>query len=298
MHFPSSEPADLKKIPRPRIGYTGILKTQIDWSLLLSWRAGIRNCRSSSSAPQTTRRPAWRVRLKRSQHLGNVYFLGGNRPRSLPAFVQHFDVAVMPYRINSYTNHIYPLKLHEYLASGCPVVGSKIRSLYQFRDVVSLAGTVDEWSEALSESLSAPACSRQEVEKRRAVARDHDWDRMVHRIALALCNLAEPESAPRLEALLLRTIKNATLLLPPVRNKVSLSAVMGACLGAFRPDGHGFMESMRTFPGRGDRLVSLFRQSGVVAYPEGPLRFEVQKRKCSFQRTHVLRSPRPYSRPA
>ena len=34
-----------------------------------------------------------------------------------------------------------------------------------------------------------------------------------------------------------------------MQNKVSLSAVAGACLGAFRPDGRGFTESMRTFLG-------------------------------------------------
>jgi hypothetical protein len=39
------------------------------------------------------------------------------------------------------------------------------------------------------------------VEKRRTVAREHDWDRIVHGIAFALCSLAEPESAPRLEKL-------------------------------------------------------------------------------------------------
>ncbi len=83
----------------------------------------------------------------------------------------------MPYRVNSYTNHIYPLKLHEYLASGCPVVGSKIRSLYQFQNVVRLAGTVDEWSAALSDALSPSARSEKEVERRRMAARNHDWNR-------------------------------------------------------------------------------------------------------------------------
>ncbi len=198
--LPRLEPADLKKIPRPRIGYTGILKTQIDWSLLHELARRRPELSFVFVGPANYSQAGLARSIEALSHLGNVYFLGGKPTRSLPAFVQHFDAAVMPYRINGYTNHIYPLKLHEYLASGCPVVGSKIRSLYKFRDVVSLAGTVDEWSEALSESLSAPACSRQEVEKRRAVAREHDWDRMVHRIALALCNLAEPESAPRLEA--------------------------------------------------------------------------------------------------
>ena len=39
--------------------------------------------------------------------------------------------------------------------------------------------------------------------------------------------------------------------LPPVRNEVSPSGVMGACLASLRPEGNGFMESMRTFLGAG-----------------------------------------------
>ncbi len=33
--LPHPEPDDLRSVPRPRIGYTGILKTQLDWLLLL-----------------------------------------------------------------------------------------------------------------------------------------------------------------------------------------------------------------------------------------------------------------------
>jgi glycosyltransferase involved in cell wall biosynthesis len=199
--LPQPEPADLQPIPRPRIGYTGILKMELDWSLLHELARRRPEWSFVFVGPANASHTGLAESLEALSRLRNVYFLGGKPPRSLAAYVQHFDAAVMPYRVNSYTNHIYPLKLHEYLASGCPVVGSKIRSLHKFRDVVSLAGTVDEWSGALSLSLSASARSEQEVGKRRTVASEHDWDRIVRRIALALCSLAEPESAPRLESL-------------------------------------------------------------------------------------------------
>jgi hypothetical protein len=45
------------------------------------------------------------------------------------------------------------MKLHEYLASGRPVVGSPIRSK-DFVHVIRLARTTDEWSTAQRHALS------------------------------------------------------------------------------------------------------------------------------------------------
>jgi hypothetical protein len=51
------------------------------------------------------------------------------------------------------------MKLHEYLATGRPVVGMPIRSLQVFDDVVTLARTPAEWS-AASPMRSSPTPSR------------------------------------------------------------------------------------------------------------------------------------------
>jgi glycosyltransferase involved in cell wall biosynthesis len=94
----------------------------------------------------------------------------------------------MPYRSESHsTNYGYPLKLHEYLASGRPVVGSRMRTLEDFTDVISIAGTTGGWSHALSAALKTDASSTAEVEKRRTIARKYNWDAIVHRIAGTFC---------------------------------------------------------------------------------------------------------------
>ena len=87
--------------------------------------------------------------------LPNVHFLGEKPVNELPAYTQHLDVCTMCYVINDYTKFIYPLKLHEYLAAGRPVVATPMRSLQQFAAVIELATTEDEWSHALEQSLSA-----------------------------------------------------------------------------------------------------------------------------------------------
>jgi hypothetical protein len=146
--------------------------------------------------------------LQKLSELPNVYFLGGKAVRSLSAYTQHLDVCMLCYGVNNYTKFIYPLKLHEYLASSRPVVGSPIRTLKEFAHVIKLAHTADEWSSALTEALSSEACSATQVEARRAVARQHDWNRIVRLMARTLCERLGPTYSDRFEKILVQNSKS------------------------------------------------------------------------------------------
>jgi glycosyltransferase involved in cell wall biosynthesis len=89
----------------------------------------------------------------------------------------------MPYRLDDYTKYIYPLKLHEYLAGGKPVVAARIPALEEFSDVVALPETDTQWSAAIAEAL-LPAANR-EVRRvaRQSVAHHYDWASIVFRLA-------------------------------------------------------------------------------------------------------------------
>jgi hypothetical protein len=130
--------------------------------------------------------------IRQLAQMPNVYLLGGKSVSVLPAYTQHLDVCMLCYRVNDYTKYIYPLKLHEYLATGRPVVGSPIRSLQDFADIIRLAETPVEWSQALHESLSPAAHSATQVEARQRVARRHDWNVLVEFIAQTLCSRLGP----------------------------------------------------------------------------------------------------------
>ena len=152
--------------------------------------------------------------LQKLSHMPNVYFLGSKPVRMLPAYTQHLDVCMLCYEMNDYTKFIYPLKLHEYLASGRPVVGSPIRSLLEFAQIIRLARTTDEWSQALHDSLAPAASSVSQVEARRSVASQYDWNRLVELIAHALCDRLGPEYLERFEQIPFRdqTVTPVTLL--------------------------------------------------------------------------------------
>lgn len=180
------EPSDLQVIPHPRIGYVGKIKTQMDFPLLLS-------------LAKRHRQWSWVFvgpigflgedvsRCEELFQLDNVFYLGAKPIPSLPAYTQHMDVCLLSYVTNDYTKYIYPLKLHEYLAAGRPVVGTTLPALEEFRSVVRLCATDDEWSAAIADALTPEANRPGQVELRRHIARSHDWGLLVSRIARALC---------------------------------------------------------------------------------------------------------------
>jgi glycosyltransferase involved in cell wall biosynthesis len=195
------EPPDLAPIPHPRIGYTGVLKRTLDWALLL---------RLSELHPEWSFvfvgpvGPHAEVtgRIDELSARRNAYFLGGKPAQRLAAYPQHFDVCIMPYRVDSHMmKYGYPLKLHEYLASGRPVVGARIRSLEEFSDVVALPGSLDEWSAALTDALSPASNTPGRNAARQAVARRHDWQSLVATIAETICRRLGKEFADRFENL-------------------------------------------------------------------------------------------------
>jgi hypothetical protein len=182
---PVAEPADLAAIPHPRIGYVGVVKTQLDLHLLREL---------------ARRNPQWSfviigprgflgdkaALLNEMSGLPNVRLLGNRAVHALPAYVQGMDVCVMPYEISDYTNFIYPLKLHEYLATGRPTIASPIQSVLPFNDVVSLATSAAEWQAAIDVALRPEANSPDAVRARRERAAGYDWDLLVAQIAARL----------------------------------------------------------------------------------------------------------------
>jgi len=113
----------------------------------------------------------------------NVHFLGGKPTEGLGAYPQHLDVCIMPYRLDDYTKYIYPLKLHEYLAGGRPVVSTPICSVIAFSDVLATASSPEDWSKAIQNALSESENTPEKVAQRQKIAQQHDWDVLAERVA-------------------------------------------------------------------------------------------------------------------
>lgn len=178
---PQPAPDDLRSIPRPRIGYVGVIKRQLDLELILQLARRHPEYSFVFVGPIVHPDRIGGI-LQQLRAEPNVHLLGNKNVRELPAYTQHLDVGLLCYRVNDYTNCIYPLKLHEYLASGIPAVSSAITAVVEHSSVVTIAHGVDEWSGALAVSLAREARSSESVARRRDTARAHDWNRIAMQV--------------------------------------------------------------------------------------------------------------------
>ena len=204
---PQDEPGDLAGIPHPRIGYVGYIKTRLDMPLMAELATRHPEYSFVFVGPSNLDDDAEGLATLRA--LSNVWFLGQRPVDRLPCYVQHINVCVMPYVMDGYTKYIYPLKLHEYLAAGRPVVGRPIRSLQDFAHVIHLATTVDEWSDALSAALSPSANSHHARATRQGVARLFDWDPLALKVARVFCGHFGGAVLDRLEEYAAQTLEGS-----------------------------------------------------------------------------------------
>ena len=181
------EPDDMKNIPHPRAGYVGVIKKQLDLQLLLDL-AGRHSELSFVCVGPYGQLGDGVPLVDAMKRLPNVHFLGRKPIAQLPAYMRHLDVCLLPYVRNDYTRYIFPMKLHEYLATGRPVIGTPIASLQEFGQVIQLATSREEWSAALARATSPEAMAAPRVRERKALAREYDWNLLVANIASGLCS--------------------------------------------------------------------------------------------------------------
>lgn len=167
-------PADLEGIPRPIAGFFGLIHEWIDLDLL---------------AETARRNPGVSFVFigKCSVDVGavdaypNTHFLGQKPYAELPRYARHFDVGLIPFRINELTINVNPIKLKEYLALNIPVISVDLPEVSVYERVVRIAADYDRFDEALKLELSGD--HRATPGQLDEVARGETWDRKVEEIS-------------------------------------------------------------------------------------------------------------------
>lgn len=116
-------PAAIKDLPKPIIGFHGLLADWVDYELIKKTAAHFYKGsvvlvgKIAVDAEQ---------KIKILDGISNVHFLGRKPYSELPNFCKGFDVALNPFAINELTLAANPLKVREYLAAGLQVVSTAI----------------------------------------------------------------------------------------------------------------------------------------------------------------------------
>src|SRR5262249_8820380 len=114
-------PAEIAGLPRPILGYYGVIDERLDYALLRE---------------VAERRPGWSIvmvgprsiKVERSAlpRLPNLHYTGQQPYRRLPGFLKGLDVCLMPFAMNAATRSISPTKTLEYMAAHKPIISTPV----------------------------------------------------------------------------------------------------------------------------------------------------------------------------
>ena len=144
------DPADQEDLPRPRLGFYGVIDERFDTELLDQ----VAQMRPEWSFVMVG--PVVKISNEDLPKRPNIHYLGGKRYDQLPAYLSGWDVALMPFAMNESTQFISPTKTPEYLAGGRPVVSTPIKDVvrhYGQLEGVKIASSAEQFVAACEEAL-------------------------------------------------------------------------------------------------------------------------------------------------
>jgi glycosyltransferase involved in cell wall biosynthesis len=120
---PHGDPLDQAAIPRPRIGFFGVIDERMDIELV----GRVADMRPDWQFVMIG--PVVKIDPETLPRNGNIHWLGPKTYKELPAYLGHWDLGFMPFALNDATRFISPTKTPEFLASGLPVLSTMIRDV-------------------------------------------------------------------------------------------------------------------------------------------------------------------------
>jgi hypothetical protein len=167
-------PADLAGITTPIIGYTGAVCQRIDYELLVKIAAANKDKTIVLVGPRLDNQFT-DIKL---DEIPNIVFTGSKKIDELPAYLQCFDCAIIPFVKNNLTGGIYPLKINEYLGAGRAVVTTNFsEDIAGFKDHMYLANNHDEFLQMINTAISDN--SKDKKQERLQAAAGNAWERRV-----------------------------------------------------------------------------------------------------------------------
>jgi len=146
------DPKDQSAIPRPRVGYFGVIDERLDADLLGQTANTMPDVQFVVIGPVVKIDPA-------TLPAGpNIRWLGQKSYEDLPKYLAGWDAGWMPFAVNAATRFISPTKTPEFLAAGLPVVSTPIVDVvrtYGQRGLVQIA-EADTMVDALKDAIRRP----------------------------------------------------------------------------------------------------------------------------------------------
>ncbi|MFH1676143.1 MAG: glycosyltransferase [bacterium] len=111
----------------------------------------------------------------RFQNKRNILALGSRPYETIPGYLVHSDVGIIPFRRTRLVESISPLKLYEFFASGLPVVSTSWNELEDLSSPAMLVHDYDEFSESVLKAVNESMKKNMQSEYRE-FAQANSWD--------------------------------------------------------------------------------------------------------------------------
>lgn len=182
---PETVPApEMAALPGKIIGYTGLINWRIDLPLMIYL---------------ATRHPEWSFAfigplkedgdMSSFTSLPNVHLFGRKTVPELPAYLKAMDVCLLPYVLNEYTHHVFPLKLYEYTAAGKPIVSTDMYEMRAYQgDDLAIGRTHEEFEAAIITALDTETPERARARSKRTAT--HTWEHRIEDISSLIESVA------------------------------------------------------------------------------------------------------------
>jgi glycosyltransferase involved in cell wall biosynthesis len=161
-------PDDIRRIPRPRLGYFGAIE---------SWLLDQKLIRYVSQ-----KRPAWQwvmLGLKAAplevEGLKNFHHLGSRPYSEMPRYASQFDVCVLPWVTdNEFVSYGSAIKVREYLATGKPVVMTPLYEYERLNGILRIARDYEDFISKVEDALHHDTSEKRQA--RQQAVRESTWD--------------------------------------------------------------------------------------------------------------------------
>ena len=164
--------AFMSALPRPVIGYVGGIHRFFDVEML---------------AAMARAKPDWswvlvgplQISPRELKQIPNIHLAGPKAHEELPLYIRGFDVGIVPYLSNGYTQTVVPTKINEYLAMGKPVVSTDLPEVRTFNGkhgvIITSPNRPAEFVASIERALFSPS-EDAVINRRRTVAALNDWE--------------------------------------------------------------------------------------------------------------------------
>lgn len=160
---------ELARLPKPRVGYFGLIYEKLDFELL----AGVSQVVSNGSLVMIGP-TAWCP--EEFTNLPNVTFTGAQPYETLPEWLAGLDVLLLPYRSDDeMIRQSSPLKLRECLATGKPTICVDVPEARNYEPHVCVTSSHEEFLNAVRNALEFSESGSQSVARQAAVQAE-TWD--------------------------------------------------------------------------------------------------------------------------